>query len=185
MRTKEECTPKRRPNAANRGMPLQDALDDLHRAYLSAGRAFVLRTSAPMRITKRLAGGRFQAVFVAEGMPDYFAVSRGRAFIFDAKSHQGQAFPFAAIPEHQARAFDLALTDAEPAVLIHLPDALSAWWAPWEDIGRLWWAWHRRTTRAAPGTASITAAELDALAIPLVGLDWLGALDRRDAREAA
>jgi penicillin-binding protein-related factor A (putative recombinase) len=186
MRTKEECTPKRRPNAANRGQPLQDALDDLHAAYLSRGLAFVLRTSAPMKITKRLAGGKFQAVFVAEGMPDYFAVSAGRAFVFDAKSHAGTSLPFSAIPEHQARAFDSAVSgEAEAAILVQLPETLSAWWAPWEDLGPLWWAWHRRTARAAPGTASISAAELDALAIPLVGLDWLGAVNRRDAREAA
>lgn len=139
-----------------------------------------------MRITKRLAGGKFVAVFVAEGMPDYFAVAAGRAYIFDAKSHKGASLPFSAIPEHQARAFDSGVSgEAEAGVLIHLPDALSAWWAPWEDLGPLWWAWHRRTSRAAPGTASIGADELDALAIPLVGLDWLSALDRRRAREAA
>lgn len=184
MRTKEECTPKRRRNAANRGKPLQDALDDLHATYLIDGRAWVIRTSAPMRITKRLAGGKFQAVFVAEGMPDYFAVVDGVAVVFDAKSHEGHLFPFSAIPEHQARAFGHAARHGATAgIVVRLPDLDGAWWVPWAALGPLWWSWHRTIGRAAASTASLDIDALTAIGVFLDGLDWHAAIVR--ARMAA
>lgn len=160
---------------ANRGRSLESALAVHHEAYALTGRAFVLRTSAPMRILRRLPkGGQFVAVFEAVGMPDYFAVSGGRLFVFDAKEHAGHSFPFAALPVHQAEAFDAATKQGATAgLVVRLPEVNAAWWIRWSALGARWWKWHRLTTRAPAGSASLDVNGLDACGFRLTGLDWL------------
>lgn len=163
---------------ANRGKGLESALAVQHEAYALTGRAFVLRTSAPMRILRRLPkGGQFVAVFEAVGMPDYFAVSGGRLFVFDAKEHAGSSFPFAALPEHQSRAFDAATKQGATAgLVVRLPEVNAAWWVPWSAMAGKWWAWSKRTGRAAAGGASFDVEDLDEYGARLSGLDWLSKL---------
>jgi len=190
MRTKEqlkaEREAKRRPNAANRGKPFEATLDALHRGYLARGEAFVIKTSAPVRVIRHLAGGRFEGFFEATGAPDYFAIASGTAIVFDAK-HHADRLPFDAIPKHQAEALDAAeRAGAVAGIVADLPDMGGGWWLPWSALGPRWWAWRTTTGRAAPGTASLGLMNLRAIGVRLEGHDWLdGFRADRAARMAA
>ena len=183
MRTKEELSRKRR-SAANRGQELQDALDEIHASYALGGSAYIVRTSAPMQITQRLAGGKFVAFFEGSGPPDYIGVAQGVAYLFDAKEHKGKALPLGAIVEHQARALDTAQDNGTVCgIVVDLPDLSAAWWVPWTRLGPTWWGWFG-IKRAAPGTGSLDKDRLDDLGVRLLGLDWLPAA-QMSMKEAA
>lgn len=163
---------------ANRGASLESALATQHEAYALTGRAFVLRTSAPMRILRRLPkGGQFVAVFEAVGQPDYFAFAAGKSLVFDAKDHAGHAFPFSALPAHQAESFDgCAKQGVTAGLVIRLPEVNAAFWVGWDVLGPRWWLWKLNPGRARPGTASADVEWLDAYGFRLTGLDWLSKL---------
>jgi penicillin-binding protein-related factor A (putative recombinase) len=162
---------------ANRGRDLEARLDVQHEAYALTGRAFVLRTPPNMRILRATGKGQFVACFAGEGPPDYIALHDCRTTIFDAKSHEGDRFPFAALPEHQARAFDSARKHgARAGLVVHMADLNATYWVCWATFGPMWWAWSRTPGRAKAGTASLSVEQLDEVGVRLKGVEWLSAL---------
>jgi penicillin-binding protein-related factor A (putative recombinase) len=169
---------------ANRGEALEALLDLVHAGYHRRGVAFVLRLPAPMKILrslppKRTRSGKpsapqFVACYETTGAPDYLAVVNGRAFLFDAKQHEGSRLPFNAIPPQQAEAFDRHEAQGGTAGLVIVLDG-QGWWAPWSAVGPRWWEHAGKVGRAAPGTASLSVDDLDALGRRIRTGDWLAA----------
>ena len=154
------------------GHAFEETLDALHNRYRAAGRAWVVKVPAPYRVLGAPKGGRFSAAFEGEGPPDYFAVIRGRAVVFDAKQTAADRWGFSALAEHQAEHFEeVTLQGGYAFVLLWLGGGVRV--VPWSALGPRWWAWCAQTGRAVPGTASLSAADLDGIAHRCQGCDWL------------
>ena len=167
--------PDRRRSAGaaghRRGHAFEDALDDLHARYRTGGRAWVVKVPAPYRVLGEPKGGFFRGVFEGGGPPDYVGVAAGRSYVFDAKQTSEDRWRFGALADHQAEHLDAAQRQGACAfILLWLGGVV--WVVPWQALGPLWWAW-RREARAAPGTASLSAVDLEAIAHRCQGCDWL------------
>lgn len=182
--------PAYHPEQAHHGQDWEALLEAHHARYRAEGSAVVLRTCPPFRIVRAVKerGRSLLVGFHEQGPQDYEAVLPWGALALEAKRHQGARWPFADLPEHQALHLDAfeALRTARGArswglLLVHLPEVPGAWAVPWARLGPRWWAWYRahrlvRGTRAADGSASLSAADLDALGVRWAPADgWLEA----------
>lgn len=154
------------------GHGFERALDGLHNLYKEAGRAWVIKVPAPYTVRGRPIDGRFTGVFEGEGPPDYAGAVAGRMVVFDAKQTAADRWRFEALATHQAEHFDRATKQGAFAfVLLWIEGAV--WVLPWSQLGPRWWSWCAQASRAAKGTASLTAADLAAIGHRCAGYDWL------------
>ena len=168
---------------ANRGRNWEEWLELQHSQYAKAGTAFVIRTPPAMRILKRMDGGKFLAVFSGQGPPDYLAKCGEYSFIMEAKEYQSARWPFSMLPPHQAHQMSQWCQqhhNGHGLLLIRSGKHNATWVVLWRDLHERWSEWAKLKAtkkRSAPGTASLTAEELDAIGTRVRGADWLpGAL---------
>lgn len=183
MTTHEErmAAAQRRASHSNRGKALEQLLELTHRRYQRTGVAYVQRNGVEFIPKKRRPGdfGPPLGTVGPEAPPDYLALSRGCVpILFDAKSTEDTTWSFSLLELHQARSLD-AWSEAGgvSGLVVALDHMRVIGWVPWPALSVRWHAWYASTKRAAPGTASLTAADLQACEG-----DWLPrALAQREA----
>lgn len=76
--------------------------------YAKDGKAQITKTPEPMKVIRRLTGGRFEACFEKKAEPDYKGcmAPRGREVIFDAKFTTGDKIEQSRITEAQAEVLE-------------------------------------------------------------------------------
>lgn len=163
-----------RASHTNRGKRLEERLESVHQRYLRAG-VYVQRNGTPfVPLSGRTHNGRPLGIPGADAPPDYLAMSDGWAILFDAKSTTDDKWSFSNLEKHQAQSLDAWEAAGGIAGLVVAVENLAVVaWVPWSTLGPRWWAWYRETKRAAPGTASLTRAELEASPYRCPMLDWL------------
>ncbi|KGX85523.1 Holliday junction resolvase RecU [Pontibacillus marinus] len=99
--------PKQTPNFSNRGMTLEEDINQSNQAYLSSGRAVIHKKPTPVQIVnvdypKRSAAVIKEAYFKQASTTDYNGIYRGKYIDFEAKETRNKtSFPLANIHEHQ------------------------------------------------------------------------------------
>lgn len=165
--------------AKRQGNAFEDALDDLHELYARRGEAVVVRSPAPFRVTGHDGRG-FRGVFEGAGPVDYTGLVAGRGVAFDAKSTSSSTWALDHLPAHQAEFLDAwAAQGGFGFVLLWLGGVV--WVVPWSVLRSLWVAHaegRAKGVRAAPGTASLSAAQLDSVAVRAQGVHWLPVVRR-------
>lgn len=104
----------------------------------------------------------------AKGPPDYIAIGRDSAVLFDAKSSATDRWSVHLCKPHQAHALD-RFDDAGGHAAIYLRLASGDLWVPWPRIRERWRTWY-----ALGVTAHVTRAD----GIALVECDWPHAVRR-------
>jgi len=163
---------------ANRGQVAEGAAYRVHLGYTAAGH-YCQRNPTPYKVIgtapTKGAPGALRVVPEADAPPDWLVVANGIAFLLDVKQEAGVRFDFARVVKHQAQAFDFWEQQGptfRAGVLASLDRGAFLAWLPWSVIGHRWWKWYA-TDRAAPGTASLSPAEL--APYRLASWDWLPA----------
>jgi len=87
-------------------MAWEAEIDLVHARYEREGRASVVKNPPPMRVVSPVKGGQFVAYYEKGGPPDYSVQAAGIAYLFDAKRHAGDRWPFSGLADHQAARFD-------------------------------------------------------------------------------
>jgi penicillin-binding protein-related factor A (putative recombinase) len=174
---------RQRVSHSNRGKRLEQVLDLIHRRYARQG-VYVQRNGVPFIPRRRRPGdsGPPMGTVGPEAPPDYLALSPGCVpILFDAKSTEDSSWSFSLLELHQARALDAWSEAGGVSGLVVALDKLRIiGWVPWPELSRRWHAWYASTTRAAPGTASLTEAHLQ-----VCEGDWLPrALAQRESELA-
>lgn len=92
---------------SNRGMTLEDDINETNKYYLAMNRAIIHKKPTPVQIVrvhypKRSAAVITEAYFQAKSTTDYNGVYRGKHIDFEAKETKNKTiFPLANIHEHQ------------------------------------------------------------------------------------
>lgn len=175
--------PRIRKSQANRGRDWETRIDRVHKRYEAAKLAYIERLHPPFLIRKRTGKGLFEGILLGRGAPDYLVCSSGFTILMDAKEHKGNRFPYAKVPEHQARAFDAIRSRGGGKMvgilLINYAKAGIAVAVSWEDIKETYYFWVRNRKmdiKSPPGVASLSLER--ALECCLwSGESQLGALD--------
>ncbi|MFD0051646.1 Holliday junction resolvase RecU [Actinomycetes bacterium NPDC127524] len=106
---KTAVNPMKKANYSNRGMTLEDDLNDTNEFYLANGIAVVHKKPTPVQIVdvhypKRSAAVIKEAYFKQASTTDYNGVYKGRYIDFEAKETQSRtSFPLKNFHEHQIR----------------------------------------------------------------------------------
>lgn len=175
----------RAPARGSGGRGWEDLLEILHYRYRRERRAKVFKTYPRFVPHRSLPSGEVIGSMREKGEPDYAGILYGiaRFFWVEGKEFHGPRFEYKGVRDHQADHLDEELGDGAGAyVVVRSVDTGQAWLIPWAALAPLWRAWqarHRRGERAAPGSASLDAVGLDALAIytaPIGEFDYLSAL---------
>jgi len=154
---------------ANRGKPLESAINKQHALYESQGRASVIQIPTPYRVVARLQAQYLKVCYTKTGYPDYHVQASGVSFLFDAKHCEGATWPLSNMPAHQADR--LTMHERQGGVSFILLERASTWLLPWSWLGPVYRTWQAR--EAKRGDASIGLAECLHHGTPLVGVDWL------------
>ena len=163
---------------ANRGKPFEEALEDLLEIYRARGHV-AIRFPTPYKVISRTPRGLL-VVPERKAAPDFLLVAHGLDVLADAKSTAETRWPLARLDDHQADAFDRWVAQGgqhRAGVILRLGldgGGRRDWWIDWRTLGPIWWAW--KAGNARRGEASLTADWLDRHAIPVVGMDWIGAI---------
>lgn len=142
-----------------------------HDRYRRAGSAHIVKTEPPVKVLgKPDPKGRFRACWGSSAPVDFVGVAGGRAVFFDAKDTDSPRFALSAVDDHQAACLDAAVAAGGLAfiALRHRPTGM--WVLPWSVLGPAWHRWRdstRGSGRAAPGTASLSAAEIRDIGLPI------------------
>ena len=171
-------------SAQKEGQELETAINRMHRAYMSAGRAWCWHTFPPFLIDRRLAGGRFMGRLLGEAPPDYLVFSGGRFFMLEAKSFKLERFPWANLKAHQARQLSIldGFEGATAALVIRCVPRREVAVVLWAEVEEAWNAWRlvKTTNKRAPrGAGSIAWDELReraAVVLRWPDVDYLEAL---------
>ena len=174
---------------ANRGKEWEARLDSQHELYQWRGIAYCQRNHPPIKVLGRWESTTFHACWAGAGPPDYTIVSAGVTFVADAKSCGGERWALSNVHEHQAEAMTAANKAGAIGLILLWHHGVSRCYALlWRDMDPLWRAWKRANElgRAPPGTASLAADGLAALACwSGRSWDWLpGVLAALDCRRA-
>lgn len=168
---------------ARRGKRTEHFLDVVHAGYEARGLASITRNHPEMTVVgKAPAGsppGAVVCIYRAKGAPDFHVQAGPLSILMDCKEHAGTSWPFAKLEEHQARKMDrheAQHPNARAGLVIRLPDVGACWFVPWSALSARYWSWAKATTRAAPGSASLDVAGLDACGVRLRSVDWLDAV---------
>ena len=100
---------ERKLSAANRGMSLEEDINQTNQHYLDIDRANIHKKPTPIQIVKvdyprRSAAKIVEAYFKTPSTTDYNGVYKGRAIDFEAKECGiNTAFPFSSIHPHQVK----------------------------------------------------------------------------------
>lgn len=172
--------PRKGSTSKRAGDAFEARLQAQHDIYALTGACYVAYVPQAIVIEQRLPHGKILGRIKGKGPPDYSAIVRGVAVVFDAKSTAAKSWAFAGLEEHQAEHFDRAQA-AGGYCFILLSMSSRVWLLPWLALGPLWWAWWKVPGRAERGTASLGASDVDRIGVPVNGVDWLVAL-RSSAR---
>ena len=97
--------------AKARGKQFESRIDDSFAYYAQKGFAIIEKTPEPMRPIKRLAGGRFVAIFEKQAQPDYKGtLAGGQAVMFEAKSTATDRITQDRVTEDQAERLSRCVT---------------------------------------------------------------------------
>lgn len=172
---------------ANRGKGWEAALDSQHELYTRWRLAYCQRNYPPVKVmgkttTDRRGRCRFPATWDGVGPPDYTVVAADVTFIIEAKQCGSMTqkkptarWAFSSLQVHQAQQFSQAERQGAVGLIL-------LWYAPlrrchailWRDLEPRWRAWQTTSGRAAPGTASLSADDLDAISCwSSMCWDWL------------
>ncbi len=103
------------------------------------------------------------------------AVTNGPTIHGDFKASKTARWPFKSLEEHQAN----HLTDWQDArqgrvSVLFVRTTEGCWVLPWFELSDRWWAWHKSTSRAASGAASLSTDDMDALGARYDAAGFLG-----------
>lgn len=166
---KPRSTRQRSPKAL--GDSFEARLQTQHDIYALTGTCYVVAVPPAIVIEQRLPKGKIIGRIKGKGPPDYSAIVRGQAVVFDAKSTVAKSWDFDGLAEHQAEHFDRAQAAGGYSFVL-LSMSGRVWLLPWLDLGALWWAWWKTPGRAKAGTASLSAADLARIGHRCQGADW-------------
>ncbi len=90
-----------------KGQAFERRLDGAFRHYDEMGFALIEKTPEPLRVTRRLTGGKVEAFFEKRAQPDYKGTIRGgRAVVFEAKFTSSSRLEQSRVLEEQGRCLD-------------------------------------------------------------------------------
>lgn len=156
---------------ANRGKPLEAALDLIHKRYQISGRVTVHR----QRPEVAFGSGKPRE----KGPPDFIVIDAVYVWLVDAKSTSKDVLNMSDLPIHQLDAFTRheALGPTRQAgIILHLAGVV--FWVPWSALRPVWETWRAARAasasgRAAKGEGSIGVSWLVKHAHRVSGYDWL------------
>lgn len=161
--------------ARDRGRSWEAFLAGLFGLLGRSGVCHAMRTSEPMqRLGPGSRPGAWECIPQREGLPDYLVCYRGRGLALEAKRTEDARWRLGDLRAHQAQHLDAwQRAGGVSALLLSIEGEQLA--LPWATLGPLWHAWADQGERAAPGTASIPAAQLRAMGVELdLAGAWLG-----------
>jgi len=174
-------------STANRGKLWERQLDRYHYALQSSGRAQVTRNHPEVTIKRGRGGQIIGATFRKTGAPDYTILSEGLTLMADAKSTQERRWKLILLEPHQAQTLN-AVEHHGGLGLLLVNTPQGSWALPWDRV-EPWWT-RRHTRQAKRGEASLTAEQMDGMAVAYApkgyALDYLQpALDYLKRRRIA
>ena len=92
---------KKRRGHANRGMNLENLINQANERYRSLRRAAVHKAPTPVKITEITPKGRVMGLLDRKAFVDYFGVADGFSVAFDAKETKESYFPLRNVEAHQ------------------------------------------------------------------------------------
>ena len=166
---------------ANRGRNWETRLDRVHARYRKKGLAYIERLHPPFLLRKRTGKGSFEGILLGRGAPDYLVCTNGWTLLIDAKSTNSKRFPYAKVPEHQAKAFDSIRERGGSRMggllLINFAKQNVAVAVDWRDIRTTYNHWVRNRKmdlKSPPGVASLSFESAKELGM------WTGSSDVGD-----
>lgn len=164
---------RKSPRRGDQGQWWQERLAGLLRDYEAQGRCAGEQTYPAHKNlgwTRDRRGAYFRGIYTGQGkgVPDLNARLGGaaRAWLAEAKEFFGDAWPYADLEEEQAKRLDDALKlGAGAYIFVRSVNHKRAWLLPWRLLRDRWWSWATRAGRAPRGTASLTPAQLEGLAL--------------------
>jgi recombination protein U len=145
---------------ANRGKRLEDLIEFFGYKYQSSNEAYLIKYPPLVKHLRSLKNGQFVAVYSSKGQPDYFLISNGESFLFDAKEFAGNRFPFSSLHAHQFNALNqFENCGGNSALLFHAKSIDAFYVAPFKAFKSLYLDWIKARNKKAPtkkGSASIS-----------------------------
>jgi hypothetical protein len=145
---------------------------------LPVGTVVRLPNGQELRVGDGRLAGACLCVPDRKGPPDYVALAHGFAIAIEAKETSQDRWPFSGLAEHQADALDAWERQGGVGLIF-----LRAWGreqvVAWTALAPRWRAWNQEQGRAAPGAASLSREDVEAMGWPLdVEGGWLERVKR-------
>ena len=180
---KKIATGTKLPTTANRGMDLEDSINETNQAYLDRDIAVIYKKPIPIQVVKvdyerRSAAKISEAYYKVPSTTDYNGIYKGRYIDFEAKETLNKtSFPMKNIHEHQIAHLDRVLKHGGIGFIIVQFSTLGRVYLMEAKIVSEYYA------RAKEGRKSITLEEFETHAHPIpIGyvkrLDYLSIIDK-------
>lgn len=113
--------------------------------YSKIGYAEIQKTPEPMRVIKRLDGGKFVAVFTKQAQPDYKGTLRGgQAIVFEAKHTDGEKMMQSVITSEQEYRLDKHHSLEACCYVLVSFELKEFFFVPWEVFRAMKWIFGRK-----------------------------------------
>ena len=167
------------------GENFEDLIADSLLWYEMKGAAVITKTPEPMRPIKRLAGGKFVAIFEKKAEPDFKGtLAGGRSVVFEAKHTDSDRIEYSRLTNEQADKLELYHNMGAVAFVLvsfGLRDFYRIPWEVWRDMVGRYGHKHMKQPECEPYRVHLKGGVLKMLEGGLDNGSWasLGDLDAK------